>query len=260
LSVFSSILWLFGAVILFTICAISWILVKKQRRAKRMSEAALRLGFSYQKDDRGFLQEGASEIPLFRLAALGQFELTNLMKGRAGAYSAAICDYHYWTGSGGTGQRFDYEQTVFCFEMKRGRLPDFTLVPQMNVADRKMVALGLKVNKIPVAMFGPLMGRAQAKLFKTVMAATEDKGIEFADHPEFSARYRLQASEAEAVRSIFRAGVIEVFERQQPPLPSVAKAGNWFVVYRKNVLVKPADLGDALNEAASIRTLFPQDA
>lgn len=246
----------FAAVIVITICAVTWTLMKRKRRAQKMSEAALTIGFSYEPDGKSLLNEGISEVSIFALATLRQCEILNLMRGRTGSGPVAICDCHYWTG-GSSGSRFDHEQTVFCFPVKGGRLPDFTLRPRMSPVDEKMLAVGLKLAQIPLEREKPLLGDARRRILDTVMSETGDKGLEFPDHSDFSARYHVHASDRDAVRSLFHSGVVEFFGRQEKPLPSVEKAGDWLVVYRRNKLVRFEDLVVALDEARAIRALFP---
>ena len=88
------------------------------------------------------------------------------------------------------------------------------------------------------------------------MEDLEDKGIEFVDHPAFSARYQLNGPEPGAVKGVFRPSVVEFFEEQREPLPYVEKAGKWLVTYRRDVLVKPDELSEALSDANSVRGLF----
>lgn len=135
------------------------------------------------------LREGIADVPLFALTAIGRFELTNLMSGRVGAESVVVCDYHYWTGSTTNSRtRFDYAQTLFCFDLKGSHLPDFSLAPRVNAAERKMLNLGTQLATVPIAMFSPLIGGARAELFKKIVATAADPGVEFSEHPSFSVR------------------------------------------------------------------------
>ncbi|HXN23102.1 MAG TPA: hypothetical protein VOA41_10225 [Candidatus Dormibacteraeota bacterium] len=254
----SPIALVFGAVILFTIGAITWSLVKKRKREDGMARTAVTIGFALDGDAPGFLQEGIADVPLFSLNGLDRFEITSLMRGRVGTESVAICDYHYWTGSAARDTRFDYSQTVFCFECAPGRLPDFTLAARMSAAKRGMVNLGARVNKIPLAIFKPLVGRARAELFETIVSSVDDPGVEFAEHPNFSACYRLQATDAGAARAAFSAGAIQSLE-SQPQSFSIQKVGRWLVLYQHNVLVRAEELGNILHQAASISALFRHD-
>jgi hypothetical protein len=43
---------------------------------------------------------------------------------------------------------------------------------------------------------------------------------------------------------------------QGEPLPCVEKAGKWLVTYRRDVLVKPDELSEALSDANRVRGLF----
>jgi len=256
-----SIVVIFGAVILLTVSAIVWALAKKRKRAVAMAEAAVRIGFSFGGDARAFLREGITDVSLFGLTELGHFEITNLMRGVIGADSVVICDYHYWTGSSsGGGTRFDHAQTVFCFELKGTRLPDFSLAPRVRVAERRIFNLVARLAGIPATMFSPLMGGARADVFKRIVATAADPGIELAGHPDFSARFQLQVADNQTAKAVFSARVVEALERQPELSFSIQKSGTWLVVYRKNTLVKPEELGNALNESLCIRALFRSGA
>ncbi len=102
-----------------------------------------------------------------------------------------------------------------------------------------------------------MLGKARREILDKVMEEMQDHGIEFSDHPEFSNQYHLHAANPEAVKTLFRHEVRELFQRQEKPLPSVEKAGGWLAVYRKDTLVKPEDVMVALEEARAIRAFFP---
>lgn len=247
----------FLAVTALIVCAIGWALAKQRRRARRMREAARRIGFSFGRDGQTLLDEGLTNIPIFSLASLRHGEISNLLRGQGGSFSIVICDYHYWTGGGG--RRFDYKQTVFCFDVQGTQLTDFSLRPRLSPVERDMLTFGLRLARAPATWAKPLLGKRTSELLDRALAAVEEKGVEFPGHPGFSARYQLRASDAEAAEALFQEGIVEAFEQQpqREALVSVEKAGNWLVVYRKNVLVKPEALGTALNEAISFRALFP---
>jgi hypothetical protein len=83
-----------------------------------------------------------------------------------------------------------------------------------------------------------------------------NEGVEFGEHPAFTARYRLSGSDPQKVKSLFGAGVLEFLGQQEGTLFSVEKSGDWLVIYKKDVLAEPEGLPARLSEARSIRALF----
>ena|SRR5712692_2582073 len=65
-------------------------------------------------------RNGVTFVPdlSINLTSFQHGEIASVLRGRSGSYAVTICDYHYWTG-GGSGRRFDHEQTVFCFDSQR---------------------------------------------------------------------------------------------------------------------------------------------
>ena len=143
------VLLLFGAIVAFVIVAVSWTLWRDKRRRQELKRAAEILGFSFEPDGSRLLEEGLSEIPLFTLASLGrQSAISNVMRGEAKGTRMIICDYHYWTGSTAS-QRFDYSQTVACFQLKK-QLPSFALRPRGGALKSGMERLGLNIARTMV--------------------------------------------------------------------------------------------------------------
>lgn len=223
----------------------------KWHRDKRMFAASQKLEFSFARDGASLLDEGVGEAPIFALARMRHSRLSNLMRGKAGQLEIAICDYHYWTGKG-SGDQIDEEQTVFCFDLKANRLPDFTLRPRTRESVRKLEKLGLNPTAFPAAE----KEQVKSEFLRALVERIEGKGIEIPGHPAFSGRYRIQARDTLAANAMFSLKVLEFFERECEPLCSVEKAGDWFIVYRKGVLVRPEEIGAALKEANTIRALF----
>ncbi len=231
------------------VCAYFWDAAKQRQRAREVLEAAQRIGFSFVRDGQSLLDEELAKIPIFNRASLRGGRVSNLLRGQSGSFSIAICEYRYWTEGEDPSC---YEQTVFCFDVKGAGLPDFSLGPELSALERKVLTFGLR-------HFRPKVRKQARDRLDQALAELEEKGVKFPGHPDFSARYHLRAPDAEAAKVLFQEGIVQRFEQQpqRRALLSVEKAGNWLVVYRKNVVVKPEDLGAALNEAASIRALFP---
>ncbi len=245
-----------AAFFVLVIGPIFWTIFRRRRRAREMSEGALRLGFSYEADGRPLLEEGVSNLPLFSLASLRRGSVVNVMRGNSGQYSVVICDCLYSTSTGGRG-RSAREQTAFCFDVKGVDLPDFSLAPRGSTAERQMMTYGIALKEASPSAAAPVAGSSLKDFVAAAFRAAADKGIEIPERPEFSSRYYLWAEQREAVESLFLERAVGYFEQQEKPLPSVQKAGNWLVVFRRNKLVPAETLPEALAEAATIRALFP---
>lgn len=224
-------------------------------REKRMFVASQKLEFSYARNGESLLDEGVSDAPIFALARIRQSKISNLLRGKSGAHEVTICDYHYWTGKS-IGEQFDADQTVFCFDLKVNRLPDFTLHPRTKEHLRKLTKLGFSPPAPAQDFGGAHQEQATSEFFRALIERTRGKGIEIPGHRVFSGRYQLHASDSLAANAAFSLEALDFFERECAPLPSVEKAGDWLVVYREGVLVRPENLLSALQEAEKIRALF----
>ncbi len=242
---------LFAVVIVVTVLAAVWSAVQQKRRARMMAEAAQALGFSFEPEGAGLLDEGVTDISFFNLAALGSGKISNLMRGQRASCPLAICDYHYWTGTAGRGRR-DRRQTVICFDVRGARVPDFSLVPRRGALEQKLLAAELELVKTPREMLNPAPGELKAQLLNTVIAAVKEKGIELPSDPEFSKLYHLRAPDPQAVQALFDPGMVELLREQRKPLLSIEKAGRWMVVYRKGVPIPPDRIEDGLAEATEL--------
>jgi len=239
-----------AAVFVLVVGSALWTAYRRRRRARQMSEAALEMGFSFDPDGQALLDEGIGKVPLFCLASIRRGTIVNLLRGRSGSSAVAVCDCWYTTSTRGSAQSAR-EQTAFCFEVKGLDLPDFSLAPRGSPAERQMVSSGLALGAAPAAT------SSMIEVLAAALRAAADKGIEFPDHPEFSSEYYLWVEDSEKVRSVFLEHAVDFFARQEKPLVSVQKAGNWLVVFRKNKLVPAESLAQALAEAVSVRALFP---
>ena len=206
--------------------------------------------------DRGASRgnRGIAEVPVFALALAENGSVSNLMR-RGDSQHMLICDCRYWTGRGSRG-RFDYGQTVFCFEIRADDSPGFCLRPQLATPTQKLAALGFRLQKLPLAMSRPLLDDKRKCLLDATMASLSDPGIHFPDRPSFSARSHLRGPDSEIDKKLIGAGLVDFFLQQHEPLLRVEKVGLWLAVYRHNMLIRPEGLTQALKEAESVKSLF----
>lgn len=135
----TSILLLFGAAFVAAVGGICWSLGQRKRRTARLSEIALRLGFSLDPKGASLLNEPAGKLPVFVMAQAGSGEILNVMRGQVGGSDAVVCDYQYWSGTGDN--RSDYSQTVFCFKIAKSSDSDFSLRPKMSPLEEEIVSM-----------------------------------------------------------------------------------------------------------------------
>ncbi len=246
-----AVLYLFLAVVAFTVLAVGWTTLREGRRRDRLAESAVRLGYSFDPSGESLLREGITEAPFFVFAVpRRQGRVRNVMRKQINFGDLFICDYHYWTG--GSGGRFDHRQTVACFRVEHARFPDFCLRPQQNAVDRKMLQTGLKLASMQ-KRFIPSAGFKQA--LEMVMADAEDPGIQFPEDPQFGARYRLTSHSEDRVKALFQPALRQLLEEQQTPV-SIESAGRWFLFYRKNTTVKPEEIQAFCEEASRALEIF----
>ena len=91
-----TILLLFGLGLVAAVAGIVWSLGQRQRRARRFARAAIRLGLSFEPEDRSLLNTDQSELRVLASAKENNFEILNLMRGQFNGCDAAVFDYHFW--------------------------------------------------------------------------------------------------------------------------------------------------------------------
>ncbi|MCI0354976.1 MAG: hypothetical protein L0099_08065 [Acidobacteria bacterium] len=192
----------------------------EQRRVKALEQAALEIGFTFEREaDLQALGEARS----VHLLGLGHSQqLRNLMRGHAGGGQALLFDFEYTQGAGK--YRQTYIQTVAAFRLKRGVLPGFQLGPESVL------------HKV-----GALFGY---------------QDIDFDSHPQFSSRFLVRGPDENAIRAVFDPGVLGFFEGlEKGQRWWVEGQGEWLIAYRWAEETKPARLRQFLEEASAIATL-----
>ncbi|HJT90170.1 MAG TPA: hypothetical protein VJ732_20005 [Bryobacteraceae bacterium] len=249
------VVWIFAAIIGFTVIAVSASLWRQNRRARQMARAAAHCGLIYEPGGTSLLNQGLAEIPLFALAALGrQGRIRNVVSGEVRGVRAYACDYDYFTGNVNT-TRFDYRQTAACFQLRKS-LPAFTLHPRTGPLAGASGALNRGAVELLAGMAAPMMG-ARARAVHTLLDDAEDPGIDLPGCPKFSESYRLLGSDAASLRSLLSPAFVNQLLAQARPV-SLESAGSWVVLYRKKELVSPEDVPRFLSESGDLIQLLGQ--
>jgi hypothetical protein len=195
---------------------IGWMLWRRheRRRHDRLEALAADMGLAYAARDDALLQALRGRMPLFDRGRRRQTR--SAMAGAIEDLRVCIFDYHYTTGGGRSSTT--WRQTVVAFELPEGRLPAFSLRPQ--------------------------------RFFHKIAEKLGWTDIDFADHPEFSRRYRLTGDDEVAVRAAFSGELIELLDRDERLC--VESDGRWLVVYRHGRRVRPDRVPALLEEAFEI--------
>ncbi len=190
---------------------------QERQRAQALSQAALEIGFTFEREAD---LQALGEAHRVHLLGLGHSQqLRNLMCGHAAGGQALLFDFEYTQGAGK--YRGTYIQTVAAFRLKRGLLPGFQMGPE-NVLHK----LG--------ALFGY-------------------QDIDFDSHPQFSSRFLVRGPDENAIRAVFDPGVLGFFEGlEMGQRWWVEGQGEWLIAYRWAEKAKPARLRQFLEEASAI--------
>jgi hypothetical protein len=193
----------------------------EQRRSEALRSTASMLGFTLEAESQK--PEDAGFDPALASLRRGRSsKIRNLMRGREIDGDLAVFDFRYTVSTGKSAHTV--EQTVAGFRRKTFRLPPFRLRPE-NLFDR----------------IGQVFGQ---------------QDIDIDSNPEFSKAYRLSGAEPDQVRSLF--------ERQAAhylgsvPGWTVEGLGEWLLVFRQGVRVKPEQYPTFLEETRRIARLFEQ--
>lgn len=242
--------WVFAAIIGFTVIAVSASLWKQDRRARQMARAAARFGLIYQSDGSSLLNQGLAEIPLFALAAAGrQGRISNVISSQVHGMAAHACDYRYFTGNVNT-TRFDYRQTVACFQTRKP-LPAFTLHPRTGPLDGASGALNRGAVQLLAGVAAPAMGGARAQALQAILTDAGEAGVDVPGCPEFSEVYHLRGDDAAWIGRLFAPAFADQLLTARHPV-SLECAGGWLVLYRKKVMVSPEDVPRFLSESGDL--------
>lgn len=187
---------------------------KKRTEAMGLVAASLDMGFDL-KTYKPF-ELGLSEMNLFKRGR--SHKIKNLMRGNFADTNCMLFDYRYTTGSGKNSRT--HNQTVVVFKICGTNLPQFTCKPEHFYHK-----------------FADMLGYVD---------------INFNQHPNFSKKYRLNGEDESAVRDIFNDEVIEHLEAANEKPWSVDGSGQWLVIYRASVPVKPDDCSQYLLDSTTL--------
>ncbi len=243
------VLYLFAAVIGFTVLAIAWTVLRARRRTRRLAALAPALGFAFEPSGDAALQPGLADAPVFALAFLCHGRIANVLSGSVQGRKVTVVDCSYRTG-GAAGEQRVYSQTIACFPV--AGLPDFTLHPQAGIPPR----FAQKTAAVLAGIGTLFSGDRRWGVLRQVLQEMDEPGIAFETHPNMAARYWLRGPDREAIRSLFQPAVLDFFEKEAAAPVSVESAAGWLVVYRRNRLVPPAEMSSFLDQAAAVAGLF----
>jgi hypothetical protein len=208
--------YLIGGLIILGLAAAIVTKLFDRKRTRQFEETARDLGLNFSKEvDSTFAEIQGS----FDLLARGRSRRgRNMVFGEKGGTGVWVFDYRYTTGSGKHSRT--HRQTVVCFRAEELQLPKFSLEAE------------------------GMMSRIGSKLFGM-------QDIDFDTHPAFSDKFLLRGESEALVRQAFTPEVLTFFEGQGKKL-RVEGNGSYLLVYRASRRVKPADVGNFLQEGFGI--------
>jgi len=168
---------------------------REKRRREALEQAALELGFSYQKEGDPFAVSTSERIDLLGRGHSRKF--SNLLRGSGAGAEMLVFDYKYTTGSGKN--QSTRHQTVAAFRA-HDDLPSFTLTRET--------------------------------FLHKLISAFGYQDIDLEAHPQFSARYLLRGKEEAAVRAFFHPGLVAFFESPEAHDYIVEGGGGWLLLYQ----------------------------
>jgi len=245
-------LYLVSVIIAFTVVAICWTLWMARRRTRQLSTVASALGFSFQAKDSTLLDSALGEVPLFALASICLGTVSNVLRGSADEMKITILDCEYRTGgTARPSEQREYRQTVACFSGQG--LASFTLQPSAGMPPHFALGTAAMLAGIGQRFSG---GDARWQMLQQVLRRVEEPGIEFDTNPMFNRLYRLQSSEGDSVRRLFRPAVLDALVQQVSSPFSIEAAAGWLVIYRHKKLVKPSKLAEFVQQVATVARLL----
>lgn len=188
--------------------------LRDKRRTAALKLLAQERGFVYWRDGHPFDPAAVPKAPLFTKSKKGRFR--HVLRGWIAGMQAAVFDYQCMVGSG-EDSRF-VRQTVAVYRLPHA-IANFELAPW---------SWGARVT----AFFG-------------------GEDIRFADHPEFSKRYRVEGRDETSVRQFFTPPVLLYFEGLPPHPWNIQTSEGWLIVCYQNRLVSPDAISDFIRETSN---------
>lgn len=207
-----------GAITLFAIGVIIYVIYAERVRTLALAELAAELGFDFEAESPSSLLDDLQGLYLFQQGR--QPRVRNHLHGTTAELDVSIFDYSYTVGSGKSKQTVT--QTVVCFRTESLQLPAFTLRPE-NFWHRIGQFFGIK-------------------------------DIAIDTHPQFSQAFLLQGVDEDAIRAVFTEPVLEFFEEQRGIC--VEAQDGVLLYYRPRLRTDVVAVRDFLAEGFDILSVF----
>ena len=202
-----------AAAIILLIYAIG--ILREKKRSAALQAVAPQMGFTYRNQGQPFDPAPLPEVALFNQGRSRRFR--NLLNGWVAGMQAAAFDYQFTVGSGRNSRTV--RQSVAAFKLPHP-LANFQISPK---------TLGARVS----ALFG-------------------GQDIPFADHPEFSKRYRLRGRDEPSLRQFFTPPVLLYFEQLPANHWSIETSEGWLIVFHDGHRVPPAGISDFVQSTSNL--------
>ena len=213
-----SVFLLLGLGIVMVAAIIAAFIIYERKRAEKLEAICKELGLRFVAKDDGTLFDALSHFRLFS-EGTGR-KIRNVFLGQADDREIAIFGYRYTVPHGKNNQTI--QQTVMSFRSEQLNLPQFEMRPESFL------------HKIGKA-FGM-------------------QDINFEDHPTFSKKYLLRASDEAAVRGVFNDNVLRHFAQNTGV--NVEADGNRLIYYRAASRVSPNQIRMFMEEGFRVVGLF----
>lgn len=188
---------------------------RDKRRTTALQVLAQELGFTYRHDGQPFDPAPIPEVALFNKGREHRFR--HILNGWVAGVQSAVFDYQFTVGSGKNSRTL--RQTVAAYRLPHA-IANFELSPK---------SWGAKVS----ALFG-------------------GQDIHFADHPEFSKRYRLQGRDETSIRQFFTSPVLLYFEQLPPHAWNIETSEGWLIVFHEGHRVPPDGISDFIQATSNL--------
>lgn len=213
-------LLLIGAGVLILGLVIYGAVVLERRRREGLAAFAAQHGYDFDPRAEDVLQREFASFPLFSRGH-GR-RATNLLHRRRGDDELLVFDYRYTTGGGKS--QHTHHQTVVAFELRKQALPQFEVRPE-NILHKIGQAFGYQ-------------------------------DFDFAEYPDFSARFLVRGREEMAVRHVLRDALITAL--QSAGDICLEGGGAWLIAYRAGRRAPVGMLATFVDEAETLRSALPR--
>jgi hypothetical protein len=199
--------------------AVGMFLVQRRldrRRTAKLRRTALELGLRFQETGERLEAESLLALPL--LAHGVPRGIRNVISTKGEERELVVFDYAYRDGQRGP----LVGQTCAAVRLRQEGVPEFQLRPEHWVH-----------------RLGEIVGFGD---------------IDFDTHPDFSTRYRLLGKDEDAIRGLFRRGLLDRLTGD--PGWSIESNGEWVLFYREDSRIAPADLARFHSESRTLASLL----